>query len=198
MMDCTKAGCLQLIAAVGQDDGAAVARLAKTKHVLNGQVNFTLPGRLEGREWGNWTALHECVRMDEVAMTKLLIDNRAKLEIQDADGYTPLFKASTFTSSELLEVLLDAGANPNAQSADDGYSCLMMAVIARDYETSKALLDAGANVSLVREDTSGLMALDLVALQTSGQLDPTLKVVESLDEAREKLKTLHALLLQYN
>jgi hypothetical protein len=198
--DCTKAGCLQLIAAVERDDGAAVSRLAKTKGVLNGQAAFTPPRTKETPDppaIERWTALHECVIQSNVDMLKLLIDNGAELELRDEDGETPTFLlASRFKHSELLDVLLDAGANPNAR-AEDGWSCLMMAVRARDYETSKALLDAGANVYLGR-DMVGRTALEIIAQQASGQAGTLVKVGESLDEALEQHKTLHALLLQYS
>jgi ankyrin repeat protein len=185
---------------VGRDDGAAVTRLAKTKDVLNGQADFTPLRKEETPDppvIERWTALHECVRQSKVDILKLLIDNGAELEIQDEDGETPTFLlASLFKYSELLVVLLDAGANPNAR-AGDGWSCLMMAVRARDYETSKALLDAGGNVYLGR-DMVGRTALDIIAQQDSGQAATLLKVGESLDEALEKQNILHALLLQYS
>jgi hypothetical protein len=196
--DCTKVGCLQLIAAVGREDGATVARFAKTKRILNGKVDFTPPATEEmqtpPRKLGKWTALHECVQTDKVDMMKLLMDNGAKLEIQDADGETPVFMASTCRYPKLIKVLLNAGANPNAQ-ARDGWSGLMMAARASDYKTCNALLDGGASVSLGC-DMIGRTALDIVELMAGGQGTRMAKG-ECFEEACEKYKRLHALLLGY-
>jgi hypothetical protein len=72
-------------------------------------------------------------------------------------------------------------------------------IVVRDYEMSKALLNVGVNVYLGRHDMFGWTALDIVAQQAGGHAAALVKVGESLDEAREKHKTLCGpLLLQYS
>lgn len=100
-------GLPQLFSAIQDNDSATVARLAKTKRVLNGRVDYTPPpdDRFpDPHEMGKWTGLHQCVRQKNVEMMKILIENGANLEIK-------VRRLHFF-----LKVLLDAGANPNGRS----------------------------------------------------------------------------------
>mmetsp|Transcript_3385 Transcript_3385/g.5690 ORF Transcript_3385/g.5690 Transcript_3385/m.5690 type:complete len:244 (-) Transcript_3385:2404-3135(-) len=167
--NCTAAACLKLFAAIQDNDGASVARLAKTKRVLNGRVDYTPPADEDFPDphvMGKWTALHQCVRLKNVKMMNILIENGANLEVTDVDGETPTFVVSSSSAPEVIKVLLDAGANPNA-CAEDGWTCLMMAARQGDYESTKALLEAGADLNLGR-DMFGRGALELTAMAMSG------------------------------
>eukprot|EP00956_Cyclotella_meneghiniana_P016263 scaffold25596_cov74-Cyclotella_meneghiniana.AAC.2 len=167
--NCTTAACLKLFAAIQDNDADTVARLAKTKRVLNGRVDYTPPpdGNFpDPHEMGKWTGLHQCVRLKNVEMMKILIDNGAKLEITDVDGETPTFVVSSSSAPEVIKVLLDAGANPNA-CAEDGWTCLMMAARQGDYESTKALLEAGADLYLGR-DMFGRGAIEITEMAMSG------------------------------
>jgi len=167
--NCTTAACLKLFAAIQDNDAATVARLAKTKRVLNGRVDYTPPADEKFPDphvMGKWTGLHQCVRTKNVEMMKILIDNGANLEITDVDGETPTFVVSSSSAPEIIKVLLDAGANPNA-CAEDGWTWLMMAARQGDYETTKALLGAGADLYLGR-DMFGRGALEITAHTMTG------------------------------
>mmetsp|Transcript_25747 Transcript_25747/g.40397 ORF Transcript_25747/g.40397 Transcript_25747/m.40397 type:complete len:244 (+) Transcript_25747:104-835(+) len=166
---CTTAACLKLFAAIQDNDGATVARLAKTKRVLNGRVDYTPPADKDFPDphvMGKWTALHQCVRLTNVEMMKILIENGANLEITDVDGETPTFVVSSSTAPDVIKVLLDGGANPNAY-AEDGWTCLMMSARNGDYESTKALLEAGADLYLGR-DMFGRGALDISDMTVNG------------------------------
>jgi hypothetical protein len=144
-------------------DDATVRRLAKTKRVLNG--HFTVKfldyyGYEETTTLGRWTAMHACVREDRPEMLQILIDNKAKMEIKDVDGETPLFVAATSNRPNIVELLIKGGANPNAV-AKDGWSCLMAPARDGYYEVTKQLLEGGAAVHAGR-DVFGRSALDLV------------------------------------
>jgi len=167
--NCTRAACLKLFAAIQDNDAVTVARLAKTKRILNGRADYKPPADEnfpDPHVMGNWTGLHQCVRLTNLKMMKILIDNGANLEVTDADGETPTFVASSSSAPEVIKVLLDAGANPNA-CAEDGWTCLMMAARQGDYETTKALLEAGADLYLGR-DMFGRGALEITAQTVSG------------------------------
>ena len=167
--NCTTAACLKLFAAIQDNDGATVARLAKTKRVLNGRVDYTPPpdeGFPDPHEMGKWSGLHQCVRLKNVKMMQILINNGANLEVTDVDGETPTFVVSSSSAPEVIKVLLGAGANPNA-CAEDGWTCLMMASRQGDYESTKALLEAGADFYLGR-DMFGRGALEISTMAMSG------------------------------
>lgn len=195
--NCTTAACLKLFAAIQDNDAATVARLAKTKRVLNGRVDYTPPADEhfpDPHVMGKWTALHQCVRLTNVEMMKILIENGANLEITDVDGETPTFVVSSSTAPDVIKVLLDAGANPNA-CAQDGWSSLMMAVRGGDYESSEALLEAGADLYL-GHDMFGRGALDISDMTVQGG---ALRVNdgETESEARARYKRVNQLLKEW-
>ncbi len=58
-------------------------------------------------------ALHACVALSQDSETvRLLIEQGADVNMAQAGGYTPLHQAAAAGSTELVEVLLKAGANP--------------------------------------------------------------------------------------
>jgi hypothetical protein len=189
---CTQAGCLQLIEAITESNGDVVVRLAKTKRVLNGKVDYTFlqESRHDGSDdeqvtLKKWTALHQCVRLSNTKMMKILLDLGANVEIKDADGETPVFVASSSSDPELARLLLQAGANPNVK-AKDGWSALMVATRDGYHQIVKYLLDAGADVFGAR-DMFGRTALDLATLSARGQ--PTrFRGGETMEEARVRAR----------
>ncbi len=77
---------------------------------------------------------------------------RESREGLDEYGRTPLHYAALNAQSEEVEILLAAGADPNAQD-DDGWTPLHCAAQAVSPECTTALLQAGANPSV--EDMHG-------------------------------------------
>jgi ankyrin repeat protein len=75
-----------------------------------------------------WTsALHSAIRhLPEPAMLRLLIDHGAELDAVDGDSNTPLNFAVRDDRLDLAEVLLEAGAGPNAET-ERGYRPLQFA-----------------------------------------------------------------------
>ncbi len=59
------------------------------------------------------TALHEAAQKGSLALVKLCLTYRAKLELQDVNGNTPLHLAAAGTESEIVEFLIRAGARPD-------------------------------------------------------------------------------------
>jgi hypothetical protein len=164
--------CRRLIQAIEEDNEDIVKSLAKVKRVLNGRVDYTpLDNGMgpAGEVLGKWSALHECVRKKRLNLLRILIDNKANLEIKDVDGETPAFVASTQNDEygEILRTLLEAGANPHAK-ASDGWSCLMMAARDHNTEAVMTLLEFGASVH-DGHDMFGRTALDIVAQCSTGQ-----------------------------
>ena len=194
--NCTEAACLKLFAAIQENDGATVARLAKTKRVLNGRVDYTPPADEHfpnPHVMGKWTALHQCVRLKNTEMMKILIENGANLEVTDVDGETPTFVVSSSSAPEVIKVLLDAGANPNA-CAEDGWTCLMVSARQGDYESTKALLEAGADLYLGR-DMFGRGALEITAMSLSGGM--RMEQGESMSAAAARHKKVNQLLSEW-
>ena len=196
--NCTKAACLKLFAAIQDNDVATVTRLAKTKRVLNGRVDYTPPpdeGFPNPHEMGRWTGLHQCVRLQNVDMMKILIENGANVEVKDVDKETPLFLVSSSSAPEVMKVLLDAGADPNNR-AGDGWTCLMVAVRQGDYESSKLLLGAGADMYLGR-DMFGRGVIEINQMHMTGQ-GIRMPKGESYDAAMARYRRVESLLREWS
>jgi ankyrin repeat protein len=211
---CIQGGCLQLIQAITESNADVVARLAKSKRVLNGKADYTFLRESpnapddEHTTLKKWTALHQCVRLSNTEMMKILLDLGANVEIKDADGETPVFVASSSKDPELVRLLLKAGANPNVK-AKDGRSALMMATRDGYHQVVKYLLEAGADVFGAR-DMFGRTVLDLATLSARGQQLPIIDERwgvrgqptrfgegETMEEAQAKSELVYTLLSEH-
>ena len=145
---CKEYGVRKLLQAICDNDADKVRHLAKTKYILNGKVDYKIPGEEGPRaNLEQWTALHQCVREEKCDLLRILCAAPGvKLEIADGDGETPLFVAAQ-NSIDSLKVLIEAGANVN-HVAKDGWTALMMVARDGDYDHAVLLLEAGANVHL--------------------------------------------------
>ncbi|KAF3690973.1 Ankyrin repeat domain-containing protein 24 [Channa argus] len=92
-----------------------------------------------------------------LSCTETLWDFKASLDVQDADGATPLILAAQMSRVDLCIFLLGRGANANLQD-NHGRSALMFACESDSVETVEALLRGGANTHLV--DALGHKAAD--------------------------------------
>ena len=79
-------------------------------------------------------------------------------EVAPINLSTPLHQAAFIRNQNLAELLLDAGANPNATNAG-GYTPLHLAAGMVTMEMTRSMLDAGADPSIVAKN--GKTALDI-------------------------------------
>ncbi|XP_052394301.1 ankyrin repeat domain-containing protein 24-like [Carassius gibelio] len=93
------------------------------------------------------TSLHHSAVSGCLACTEILWDFKANLDVQDADGLTPLILGAQMSRVELCAFLLERGANPNIQDSQ-GRSALMLACESDSMETLEVLLKGGANPHL--------------------------------------------------
>ncbi|MCZ8538255.1 M48 family metallopeptidase [Paenisporosarcina quisquiliarum] len=87
----------------------------------------------------------------DIEEVNALIEQGADLEEKDAEGYTALGYAGFLQNNDVAQVLLDAGADPNAQS--DYSTVLLEALYNENYELASMLYEYGANPEL--EDPTG-------------------------------------------
>lgn len=73
------------------------------------------------------TDLHyACGEDGSLEQLKKVLEQKPNLEAKDAQGKTALFWAIEYGRLECFELLLESGANPNAQD-EDGVTCLNIA-----------------------------------------------------------------------
>jgi ankyrin repeat protein len=92
---------------------------------------------------GGDTALMFAARVGDVASAKLLVAAGANVNDADAQGVSATVLAAHAGYGELVEFLLEKGADPNAAAA--GFTALHEAIMRRDEKTVTALLARGAD-----------------------------------------------------
>jgi ankyrin repeat protein len=103
------------------------------------------------------TALHWAVHWEDVELVDRLLAAKAKPDVANDLGVTPLIMAATAGNGHLVQKLLAVGADANS-SLESGETALMLAARAGNEVAVTALLARGARVD-ARERTRGQTAL---------------------------------------
>jgi ankyrin repeat protein len=101
------------------------------------------PANQQSVPHGGNTALLFAARVGDLESARLLIEGGSDLNAADAWGLTPAVLAAHSGFAELLDLLLDAGADPDLAGA--GFSALHLAILRRDERMASALLAHGAD-----------------------------------------------------
>ena len=91
------------------------------------------------------TALHWAAHWDELEVAETLVRAGALVDAANAYGVTPLSLACTNGSAAMIEMLLQAGADPNGRA--NGQPALMVAANTGRVDAARALLAHGADVN---------------------------------------------------
>ena len=93
--------------------------------------------------YGNNTALMFAARVGDLASARLLVASGARMNDQDAWGVSVVTLAAHSGFRDLVEFLLDTGADPNRSAA--GFTALHEAIMRRDEPLVRTLLAHGAD-----------------------------------------------------
>eukprot|EP00808_Paulinella_micropora_P014274 g80261.t1 len=93
-------------------DAAQDGLLTEARQFLEAKaaVNFIHP-------WTGWTSLITAAAGGHTDMVKLLLDNKAEIDVQDGEGYTALHRASSHGYTDVIRELQLRGANVLLQHA---------------------------------------------------------------------------------
>lgn len=148
------------------------------------------------------TLLMTAVGNEDLATVKMLIEKRFPVNARDSSGADALIiglRSAVNKDAEILEVLLKAGADPNAVSVSELYGCvtpLILTTIESRTELMKLLLAGGANINLACGGGDGRKTALSAAvnkgysrivkwlIETGADLDD-----KAVDKALESLKT---------
>lgn len=100
-------------------------------------------------EYG-FTPLIEAAIVDNVEISKLLLDNNASPNLQDVTGGTALHWAVENHNLQLCKLLLNSGANPNAHNLA-GQPVLVMALLRRQQDLKDLLIKHGADLRFAQD-----------------------------------------------
>lgn len=114
-------------------------------HGMDIEAKNTKPNRYKG-----FTALHYATHAGNVEQVKILLAASADVNAQTENGETPLFLVCSGVrapKTDLLETLIEAGADVNRVSAGDNPATPLAAAMSHGRaDTAMCLLDAGANI----------------------------------------------------
>ena len=110
-------------------------------------------------------ALFLGIRNSDIRTVESALARGAKVDARSEEGDTPLMSAAVYSTADCMRLLLDRGAEPNAQDMRGG-TALMRSV--RDLSKVKLLLDRGAEVDA--RSGRGVTAL-MVAANSPGKSD---------------------------
>ena len=99
------------------------------------------------------TFIRACLSNDFSSVTRQLTDPSIHIDLNQADesGSPPLLIAACFGYLEIVELLLDAGANVNAYDSR-GWSALMWATNNNHKDIAKVLMEAGADKDAITKN----------------------------------------------
>lgn len=91
-------------------------------------------------------AFYEAIDKNNARLVRLFLDKGISIESVNHVSETPLFRATDRKCYDVTKLLLQRGANPNANNGHNSYfTPLHNAADNNDYKTAKLLLDYGAN-----------------------------------------------------
>jgi hypothetical protein len=97
-------------------------------------------------------SLSQCVRDGDTKAVALFLDSGFPPDARDKSGVPIVCLATRSRHRSIVELLLDRGANVDAQSDDRGYSPLMDAAQQGDASLLELVLDRGADPNLISKD----------------------------------------------
>jgi ankyrin repeat protein len=102
--------------------------------------------------------VHWAVYRVDYELMEALLAKKAKADVRNELGSTPLAEAVKLGDARLVKMLLDAGSGPEGAN-DDGQTSLMLAIKNGDLALAQMLVNAGANVNAVEkvQDQTPLM-----------------------------------------
>ncbi len=132
-------------------------------------------------------ALHHWVERGDIVAINTLLDRNPEIGIDATyeHGWTPLIVAAFHGRLDLVQYLLERGAEVNVQ-ASFGWTALMFAADHGHYEIVKTLLEAGANATLLVEGDDN--AYDFAIDSGNTQIGELLKAYGGYDEEESKAR----------
>lgn len=128
-----------------QSDQLDALALAAQSHDFDGILYLVRQGASPDSPLGDATLLTWAVRQGQAGLAQSLVEARANPDLGDAEGDTPLMHAARHGLQEIVEFLVEAGADPLARNRA-GKTAREAALAART-ELTKEINDPNADQS---------------------------------------------------
>ncbi|KAF5019949.1 hypothetical protein F66182_8046, partial [Fusarium sp. NRRL 66182] len=149
-------------AALAKGHESAVAALLSQSSIICDGINITHGLNRHKDAWKPWrhrdrTPLSWAAQEDRSGIVKVLIRSGVSIEEEDRAQYRPLMRALEQGHSDMAQLLMNQGADVNAQHGRHGWSALIWAARRGDELIARILIDRGADVNAT--DIHGWTAL---------------------------------------
>jgi len=170
----------------GQGPATGLSKKAKASKVANVDSTFKVPlvpapnssqQKIDKRNQKGETALHVACRLLKFFKAQELLAAGADPNTQDHAGWTPLHEVAQKAHVELVNLLLENGANPNVPGGDDNATPLHDAVSSGNAEVVRSLVRSGADKN----------ALDSSSKTPADMAPPGSKVLLVLESTESEL-----------
>ena len=137
-----------------------LACVKKNEHAINVLLNAGADPNIADDTDGD-TCLHMAVRQGcSIEVVQAIIDHGADVNATNKEHETALLLACVKKNEHAINVLLNAGADPNIADDTDGDTCLHMAVRQGcSIEVIQAIIDHGADVNATNKEHKTVLPL---------------------------------------
>ena len=108
---------------------------------LNNIFNTLTGNGVNKRNDDGETRLYRAARSGNIKEVKRLLNNGANPDVPDAHGLTPLHQAAYWGETEIVDLLIKAGANVNAENKGRGWTPLHSAAVSGGMRSRKDVID---------------------------------------------------------
>ena len=123
----------------------------KRASLIQTLINNRIDKNLDARAWNNTTAVSMAAAFAHVDTLKILIAEKADLNIVNAKCHSPLFLAAEYGHSEVAQLLIDSKVDCN-QASNKGASIAYTAAKNGHCNILKVLIKAKADLDIANED----------------------------------------------
>ena len=116
-----------------------------------------LANKKEIEDSRGYTLLRNAAGRGEAETARFLMEKGTKVDAKTLRGRTPLYVAATFKKYNVLELLIQKGANVNELCPDE--SALFLSANNGDENLAKILIDNNADINIIKTATNGFTPL---------------------------------------
>jgi hypothetical protein len=128
-------------------------------NVLLADSPKTIIPLIEGKFVSKDVVLLCAATYNSLKVASFMLDNKANINVVDADGWTPLIASLVYGHERLFGFLIGKGADVNARGSKYGTTALMIAALKGDLDKIVLLYNKGADVNLKMSDNSTALSM---------------------------------------